>query len=85
MVLTYTLLRDLPQLQISPLGYVPQQDRSPSMINDYTYAGVNLSTIKASPPEGMKWGRNFYWILWYIYTANQYQGPVLFSKTNISD
>ena len=58
--LLYQLLRDLPQLQKSPLDYVPQQDRHPSMINYYTYAGVNPSTIKAAPPESIDENYLFY-------------------------
>jgi len=34
-VLLYELLRDLPQLRISPLGCVPQRERRPRMFNDY--------------------------------------------------
>ena len=49
-VLPNPLLRDFPQLQISPLGCAPQQDRRPHMINDYTYSGINPITIKADPP-----------------------------------
>ena len=84
-VLPYPLLRDLPHLQIPPLGCVTQQYRCPRMINDYTYSGVNPRTIKASLPEDMQWGRTFHKILWYIYKSNQRQGTVLFSKTDISD
>ena len=33
----------------------------------------------------MQWGRTINRVLWYIYTADQRQGPVLLSKTDLSD
>ena len=36
-VLPYTSVRDLSPLQLSPLGCVPQRDRRPRIINDYTF------------------------------------------------
>ena len=84
-VLPYALLRHHPQLRISPLGCVPQRDRRPRIINDYTFSGVNPSTNKMAPPEAMQWGRAINRVLWYIYTADRRHGPVLLSKTDLSD
>ena len=84
-VVPYHLVRHHKQLRISPLGCVPQRDRRPRMINDYTFSGVNPSTIKMAPPEAMQWGRTLNRILWYIYTADRRQGPVQMSKTDLSD
>ena len=84
-VIPYNLVRKHPQLRISPLGCVPQRDRRPRMINDYTFSGVNPSTLKMAPPEAMQWGKTLHRVLWYIYTADQRQGPVLLSKTDLSD
>ena len=84
-VVPYSLVRKYHQLRISPLGCVPQRGRRPRMINDYTFSGVNPSTLKMAPPEAMQWGRTINRILWYIYTADQRQGPVLLSKTDLSD
>ena len=84
-VIPYSLVRQHPQLRISPLGCVPQRGRRPRMINDYTFSGVNTATIKMAPPEAMQWGRTINRVLWYIYSADQRQGPVLLSKTDLSD
>ena len=84
-VIPYSLVRKHRQLRISPLGCVPQRGRRPRMINDYTFSGVNTSTIKMAPPEAMQWGRTINRVLWYIYSADQRQGPVLLSKTDLSD
>jgi hypothetical protein len=35
----------------SPLGVVPQRDRRPLLIVDYTYSHVNQETIRLAPPE----------------------------------
>ena len=84
-VLPYSYLRHHPELRISPLGCVPQRDRRPRIINDYTFSEVNQSTIKMAPPEAMQWGRALNRVLWYIYTADRRNGPVLLSKTDLSD
>jgi hypothetical protein len=84
-VLPYHLVRDMPQLRISPIGCVPQRERRPRMINDYTFSSVNPDTIKMAPQEAMQWGRALHRILWYVYSADRRQGPVLLSKTDLSD
>ena len=60
MVLPYGLLRGYPALHISLLGCVPQREQRPRIINDYTYSGVNPSSVKLAPPEAMQWGRTFH-------------------------
>jgi len=84
-VLPYALIRHHPQLRISPLGCVPQRDRRPRIINDYTYSEVNPSTVSMAPREAMQWGRALNRVLWYVYTADRRHGPVLLSKTDLSD
>ena len=85
-ILPYSLLRDMPQLRISPLGCVPQRERRPRMINDYTYSEVNPDTVRLAPQQAMQWGRTPHSLLWFIFTADQRQGPVLLlSKTDLSD
>ena len=84
-VLPYHLVRSLPPLRISPLGCVPQRERRPRIINDYTYSKVNQDTLKLAPPEAMQWGRTLHRILWYIFNADGRHGPVLMAKTDLSD
>jgi hypothetical protein len=43
-VLPYQAIKDLPGLCLSPIGVVPQQDRQPRTIVDYTFYGVNTNT-----------------------------------------
>ena len=44
-LLPYALVKDLPNLRLSPLGVVPQRDRHPRVIVDYTYNGINEDTV----------------------------------------
>ena len=85
LLLPYELLKNHPSLRISPLGCVPQRERRPRIINDYTFSGVNPATVKLAPPEAMQWGRTFHRVLWYIFTADRRHGPVLMSKTDLAD
>ena len=45
LVLPYSLVRDLKGLRLSPLGVVPQRERRPRLIVDYTYYGVNQENV----------------------------------------
>ena len=84
-VLPYDSVRNLPSLRLSPLGCVPQRERRPRIINDYTFSGVNPGSLKLAPPEAMQWGRTLNRVLWYILNADSRHGPVLLSKTDLSD
>ena len=84
-VLPYSLVRHLPALRLSPLGCVPQRERRPRIINDYTFSGVNPETLKMAPLESMQWGRTLQRVLWYVFYADNRHGPVLLSKTDLSD
>ena len=66
-VLTYFLLRNIPQLRITPLGRVPQINLRPQMINNYTFSGVNPGSHKLAPPEAMQWGQTLHHILWFFF------------------
>jgi hypothetical protein len=56
-LLPYALVKDLPNLRLSPLGVVPQRDRRPRVIVDYTFNGINEDTIRLAPTEAMQFGR----------------------------
>ena len=84
-VLPYSLVKDLPALRLSPLGCVPQRDRRPRIINDYTFSGVNPSSLKLAPQEAMQWGRTLNRVMWYVLNADTRHGPVLLAKTDLSD
>lgn len=49
LVLPFDEAIELPGLRTSPLGVVPQRDRRPRIIVDYTYSGVNADTLQWAP------------------------------------
>jgi hypothetical protein len=75
-------LRDL---RLSPLGVVPQRDRRPRTISDYTFSNVNKDTSPLAPLEAMQFGRTLHRLLRHIIRANPRFGPVYLSKLDIAD
>ena len=84
-VLPYHEARRLPGLRLSPLGVVPQRERRPRIIVDYSYSRINTETAKRAPPEAMQFGRTLERLFERIYTANPRFGPVHMLKLDIAD
>jgi hypothetical protein len=61
MVLLYDRVKQIEDLvkrfRISPLGVVPQHDRRPRIIVDYSIWGLNDETLKLSHQEAMQFRR----------------------------
>ena len=84
-VLPYNSVRHLPNLRISPIGCVPQRERRPRIIVDYTYSGVNATTDRRSHSEAMQFGGTLKRLLQKIYAAKPRYGPVYLLKIDLSD
>ena len=84
-VLHVSLVKDIPGIQLSPLGLVPHQNRRDRMISDYSFFGVNDDTVPPAPSEAMKFGQTLKRLLQRIHRANDVFGPVHMSKINLSD
>ena len=84
-VLPYRLVKHIPALRLSPLGVIPQRDRRPRVIVDFSFSGVNQHTITVAPYEAMQFGRAFDRILHRIHHANRRFGPVFMIKVDLSD
>ena len=56
MVLPYKAVRDMPGLRLSPPGVIPQRDRRPQWIVDYSWWKVNQETLPLTPKEAMQFG-----------------------------
>ena len=84
-LLPYSLLKDLQDLRLSPMGVVPQRGRRPRIIVDYSYYGVNKDTLRLTPPEAMQFGRALERILHRIRNSNPNFGPVHLGKVDLSD
>lgn len=85
LVLPYESVRNLPGLRLSPVGCVPQRDRRPRIIVDYTFYGVNQDTIKLSDPLAMQFGHALRRILQSAFEANPAHGVVKTYKIDLSD
>ena len=84
-VLPYDDVRHWPTLRISPLGVVPQRDRRPRLIVDYTFSNVNEDTVPLAPKESMQFGRALQRIMAKIVRADPRYGPVRLAKIDIAD
>ncbi|KAI2489281.1 hypothetical protein MHU86_25315 [Fragilaria crotonensis] len=85
-VLPYDAVAAWPGLRISPLGVVPQRDRRPRLIVDYSYSGINSETLPLAPKEAMQFGRALQRVMTTIVHADcgRY-GPVYLAKIDIAD
>jgi hypothetical protein len=84
-VLPYNDIKDLPGLSLSPIGVIPQCDRRPRTIVDYTFYGVNADTCRLAPEEAMHFSRAFQRLLEDIVNADPHFSPVYLCKVDISD
>ncbi|KAL3822916.1 hypothetical protein ACHAXA_010699 [Cyclostephanos tholiformis] len=84
-VLLYSAVRHLPGLRISPPGVIPQRDRRPHWIVDYSWWDVNDDTLPLAATEAMQFGHALDRILREILLANPAFGPVHLLKLDISD
>ena len=84
-VLPFSAICDLPDLRLSPLGVVPQRDRRPRLIVDYSFSQVNQETVRMAPPEAMQFGRALQRVLTNIVHADAQFGPCKLAKIDIAD
>jgi hypothetical protein len=82
--LPYAAVRHLPGLQLSPTGVVPQRDRRPRVIVDYTFSGVNQHTY-ALAADSLQFGHAFLQILQQLHRADTRDDTIYLSKTDIAD
>ena len=85
LVLPYSSILHATNLRISPLGVVPQRDRRPRPIVDYTFSGVNEATVKLALPEATQFGKALDRIIQKAAEANPRHGIVNLSKYDLAD
>ena len=84
-ILPASMALELEGIRLSPPGVVPQRDRRPRWICDYTWSGVNKDTLPLAAMEAMQFGHALERILREILLANPAHGPVHLNKTDLSD
>ena len=85
LLLPYSRVREMERLRLSPMGIIPQRDRRPRLIIDYSHWGVNDETAPLSPNDSMQFGRTLERCLYTIRHANPRFGPVHLAKVDLSD
>jgi hypothetical protein len=84
-VLPYTVVRHWSNLRVSPLGAVPQRDRRPRLIVDYSFSAVNAETVPLAPSEAMQFGRALQRVMTRVVQAERRYGHVYLAKIDIAD
>ena len=85
LVLPYSSVQHTTDLRISLLGVVPQRDRWPRPIVDYTFSGVNEATVKLASPESMQFAKALDRIIQKAADANPQHGTDSLSRYNLAD
>ena len=85
MVLPFEVANSLPGLRLSPIGVVPQHDRRPRTIVDYSYYGLNKDTAPTVCVESMQFGKALDRIIRTIVHADPSHGPVQLIKVDLAD
>jgi hypothetical protein len=84
-VLPLATVRSWSGLRLSPLGVVPQHNRRPRLIVDYSFSGLNQETVRMAPPEAMQFGRALQRVLSHVVHADPKFGPCKLAKIDIAD
>jgi hypothetical protein len=84
-VIPYSAIQHATDIQITPLGILPQQDCRLRPIVDYTFSDVNKAVVKLAPSESMQFGKALDRIIQEVAEANLQHGIVNLSKLNLAD
>jgi len=74
-VFPYESICHHPALCLSPLGVVPQNERRPWPIMDYSFSGVNAAALPIAPQNAMQFGGTLQRILQRIVYCNRSYAP----------
>ena len=69
-VLPADMIKQIYNMQLIPIGLVPQKNCRDKMISDNSYFNVNNDTFKIAPLEAMQFGRTLWQLLHRIHHAN---------------
>ena len=79
------MVRDLPQLQLSPAAVKDERDRKPRLLCDHSWFPIIDTTLPHVPLEAMQFGGALPRILSDVRHANPRYGPTRLSKHDIKD
>jgi len=84
-VLPFSAVRHLSNLKLAPAGVVPQRERRPRPIVDYSFTDVNHNSLAVAPYHAMQFGTALPRLLQRIVYCNRLHGPPLMAKIDLSD
>jgi hypothetical protein len=84
LVLPYSAIRHYDQLKLAPSGVVPQRERRPRPIMDYSFNNVNQQAAPLAPTHAMQFGAAFQCILQRLAYCNPSYGPPLLAKIDLA-
>jgi hypothetical protein len=87
-VLPFAAVQHLAHLKLSPAGMVPQRERRPRIILDYSFPpmdNVNTSSLPIAPLHAMQFGQAFQRLIQRIVYCNQHYGPPWMAKLDLAD
>jgi len=83
-VLPYKAVRRYTHLNLAPSGVVPQRERRPRPIMDYTFTGVNQHSLPLAP-DSMQIGNTLQRVLQRLAYADPSYGPPQMLKLDLDD
>jgi len=84
-VLPYHVLRHFPHFKLAPAGVVPQQERGPWPIVNYSFTDTNAASLDIAPAHAMQFGMTLPRLLQRIVYCNSIHGPPFMAKIDLSD
>jgi hypothetical protein len=84
-LLPASMVEEFQHLRLSPLGVVPQCDRRPWTICDYSFYDVNGNTVPLAPSDAMQFDKALHRLIAVIVAADPRFGPVYLSKIDIAN
>jgi hypothetical protein len=84
-ILPFSSIAHHPALRLAPAGVVPQRERRPRPIMDYTFHGTNAACLAIAPQHAMQFGGALQRILQRLVYSNATYGPPLLAKIDLAD
>jgi hypothetical protein len=84
-VLPFSSIKNHPYLKLAPAGVVPQRERRPRPIMDYTFNNINQTSLPIAPFSAMQFGSTLQRLLQRLAYCNPSFGPPLMAKIDLAD
>ena len=79
------MVHHIPRLWISPLTAIPQRGRTPRLIYDFAWIGLNEAVTQVTHKQAICFGKSLYRVIDFILAAPPKLGPTFLKKVDLSD